>query len=94
MATTTTNYSLPVFSSTDSVDLIGVHNAAMQIIDTKLKSIESQMGTLSTQMGTLSTKVDNVQGFAPNTSTDKTLTVANLNGAKVTSSGIIYFKQS
>ena len=82
----TTNYSLPVFSSTDSVDLIGVYNAAMQIIDTKLKSIESQMGTLST-------KVDNVQGFAPNTSTDKTLTVANLNGAKVTSSGIIYFKQ-
>ena len=83
----TTNYSLPVFSSTDSVDIIGVYNAAMQIIDTKLKSIESQMGTLST-------KVDNVQGFAPNTSTDKTLTVANLNGAKVTSSGIIYFKQS
>lgn len=83
----TTNYSLPVFSSTDSVDLIGVYNAAMQIIDTKLKSID-------TQMGTLSTKVDNVQGFAPNTSTDKTLTVANLNGAKVTSAGIIYFKQS
>ena len=83
----TTNYSLPVFSSTDSVDLIGVYNAAMQIIDTKLKSIDSQMGTLST-------KVNNVQGFAPNTSTDKTLTVANLNGAKVTSSGIIYFKQS
>ena len=83
----TTNYSLPVFSSTDSVDLIGVYNAAMQIIDTKLKSIESQMGTLST-------KVDSVQVFAPNTSTDKTLTVANLNGAKVTSSGIIYFKQS
>ena len=83
----TTNYSLPEFSSTDSVDLIGVYNAAMQIIDTKLKSIESQIGTLST-------KVDNVHGFAPNTSTDKTLTVANLNGAKVTSSGIIYFKQS
>lgn len=83
----TTNYLLPEFSSTDSVDLIGVYNAAMQIIDTKLKSIESQMGTLST-------KVDNVQGFAPDTSTDKTLTVANLNGAKVTSSGIIYFKQS
>ena len=83
----TTNYSLPVFSSTDSVDLIGVYNAAMQIIDTKLKSIE-------TQMGTLSTKVAGVQVFAPNTSTDKTLTVANLSGAKVTSSGIIYFKQS
>ena len=82
----TTNYSLPEFSSTSSVDLIGVHNTAMQLIDTKLKSLE-------TQMGTLSTKVDNVQGFSPNTSTDKTLTVANLNGAKVTASGIIYFKQ-
>ena len=50
----TTNYSLPEFSSTASVDLIGVYNAAMQIIDTKLKSIDSQMGTLST-------KVDNVK---------------------------------
>lgn len=83
----TTNYSLPVFSSTDSVDLIGVYNAAMQLIDTKLKSIE-------TDVSSLNTKVNNVQGFAPNTSTDKTLTVANLNGAKVTSAGIIYFKQS
>lgn len=83
----TTNYSLPEFSSTDSVDLIGVYNAAMQIIDTQLKSIESQMGTLST-------KVDNVQGFAPNVSTDKPLTVSNLNSAKVTSAGIVYFKQS
>ena len=82
----TTNYSLPEFTGTGSVDLIGVYNAAMQLIDTKLKSLE-------TQMGTLSTKVDNVQGFSPNTSTDKTLTVANLNGAKVTTSGIIYFKQ-
>lgn len=83
----TTNYSLPVFSSTDSIDLIGVYNAAMQIIDTKLKSLE-------TQMGSLNTKVNNVQGFAPDASNDKTLTVANLNGAKVTSSGIIYFKKS
>lgn len=83
----TTNYSIPEFASSDSIDLIGVYNAAMQIIDTKLKSIENQMGTLST-------KVDNVQGFAPDMTTDKTLTVANLNGAKVTSSGIIYFKQS
>ena len=83
----TTNYSIPVFNSTDSIDLIGVYNAAMQLIDTKLKSIE-------TDVSSLNTKVNNAQGFAPNPSTDKTLTVANLNGAKVTSSGIIYFKQS
>ena len=83
----TTNYSLPVFSSTDSVDLIGVYNAAMQLIDTKLKSIE-------TDVSSLNTKVANVNGFATAPSTDKPLTVANLKGAKVTSSGIIYFKQS
>ena len=83
----TTNYSIPVFNGTDSIDLIGVYNAAMQLIDTKLKSID-------TQVSSLNTKVNNVTGFAPNTSTDAKLTVANLNGAKVTSSGIIYFKQS
>ena len=83
----TTNYSIPVFNSTDSINLIGVYNAAMQLIDTKLKSIE-------TDVSSLNTKVANVNGFAPNPSTDKTLTVANLNGAKVTSAGIIYFKQS
>lgn len=49
----TANNSIPEFNSIDSIDLIGVYNAAMQIIDTKLKSIENQMGTLST-------KVDNV----------------------------------
>ena len=82
----TTNYSLPVFSSTDSVDLIGVYNAAMQLIDTKLKSIE-------TDVSSLKTKVAHVTVFVPTPSTDKPLTVANLNGAKVTTSGIIYFKQ-
>ena len=83
----TTNYSLPVFSSTDSVDLIGVYNAAMQLIDTKLKSMETNIGSLNTQLS-------NVQGFTPNVSTDKPLTVSNLNSAKVTSAGIVYFKQS
>ena len=83
----TTNYSLPVFSSTDSVDLIGVYNAAMQLIDTKLKSMETSIGSLNTQLS-------NVQGFTPNVSTDKPLTVSNLNSAKVTSAGIVYFKQS
>ena len=83
----TTNYSLPVFSSTDSVDLIGVYNAAMQLIDTKLKAMETDIGSLNTQLS-------NVQGFTPNVSTDKPLTVSNLNSAKVTSAGIVYFKQS
>lgn len=83
----TTNYSIPEFNSTDSIDLIGVYNAAMQLIDTKLKAMETDIGSLNTQLS-------NVQGFTPNVSTDKPLTVSNLNSAKVTSAGIVYFKQS
>lgn len=83
----TTNYYIPEFNSTDSIDLIGVYNAAMQLIDTKLKSMETDIGSLNTQLS-------NVQGFTPNVSTDKPLTVSNLNSAKVTSAGIVYFKQS
>ena len=83
----TTNYSIPVFNSTDSIDLIGVYNAAMQLIDTKLKSMETNIGSINTQLS-------NVQAFNPNVSTDKPLTVSNLKSAKVTSAGIVYFKQS
>lgn len=83
----TTNYQIPEFNSTDSIDLIGVYNAAMQLIDTKLKAMESDIGSLNT-------KLSNVQGFTPNVSTDKPFTVSNLNDAKVTSAGIVYFKQS
>lgn len=83
----TTNYSIPEFNSTDSIDLIGIYNAAMQLIDTKLKAMETDIGSLNTQLS-------NVQGFTPNVSTDKPLTVSNLNSAKVTSAGIVYFKQS
>lgn len=82
----TPNYSIPEFSPTGSVDLIGVYNAAMRIVDAKLKGIETKVDTVSANLS-------NVNGFAPNSSTDKPLTVANLNGAKVTSAGIIYFKQ-
>lgn len=83
----TTNYQIPEFNSTDSIDLIGVYNAAMQLIDTKLKDMQSNIESLNTQLS-------NVQGFKPNVSTDKPFTVSNLNDAKVTSAGIVYFKQS
>lgn len=82
----TPNYSIPEFSPTDSVDLIGVYNAAMGIVDAKLKDIETKVNAANTSLS-------HISGFAPNAATDKALTVANLNGAKVTSAGIIYFKQ-
>ena len=34
---TTTNYSLPLFTPNDAIELVNVYNAAMQIIDAKLK---------------------------------------------------------
>lgn len=39
MASKTTNYELPLYSGTDVPDLLTVYNAAMQTIDTTLKTI-------------------------------------------------------
>lgn len=33
----TTNYNLPLFASDGAIELVNVYNAAMKIIDTKLK---------------------------------------------------------
>lgn len=71
------------------IDLIGAYNAAMELIDTKLKAMESDIWSLKTQ------NFPTYRGFTPNVSTDKPfITVSNLNDAKVTSAGIVYFKQS
>lgn len=62
----------------NSPDLTGAYNDAMAKIDTQLK--------------TLSDAIESVpSGFDPD-DTDQTLTVQQLSEAKVTKSGIVYFK--
>ena len=84
--TPTMHYQLPTYADTDAPDLTGAYNEAMEKIDT-------QMNANKTAIGNLTGRVDNLEGgsFTPSED-DKTLTVQQLSEAKVTKSGIVYFK--
>lgn len=60
-----------------------------------ITALQSTTSTHTSQISKLQTDVSKLQSgsFAPSDS-DKTLTVAQLGEAKVTSAGIVYFKQS
>lgn len=96
----TTNYNLPEFTAEGTPDLIGVYNAAMVAIDNKLKelsdsianttnldAVKSDVANLKSSVSTINSKI------TPHTS-DKSLTVAELNGAKLTAGGLVYYKQA
>lgn len=96
----TTNYNLPEFTAEGTADLIGVYNAAMVAIDKKLKelsdsianttnldAVKSDVANLKSSVSTINSKI------TPDTS-DKSLTVAELNGAKLTAGGLVYYKQT
>lgn len=96
----TTNYSFPEFTAEGTPDLIGVYNAAMEAIDKKLKelndsianttnldAVKSDVANLKSSVSTINSKI------TPGTS-DKSLTVAELNEAKLTAGGIVYYKKA
>ena len=103
----TTNYKLPEFTAEGTPDLIGVYNAAMVAIDTKLKelsdsianttnldAVKSDVANLKSSVSTINSNISVINSkITPNTS-DKSLTVAELNGAKLTAGGIVYYKQA
>ena len=103
----TTNYKLPEFTAEGTPDLIGVYNAAMVAIDTKLKelsdkianttnldAVKSDVANLKSSVSTINSNISDINSkITPNTS-DKSLTVAELNGAKLTAGGIVYYKQA
>lgn len=98
----TTNYRFPTYEATDSPDLTNQYNAAVESIDTRIKSNETAAANASTaatkakeDVDALETRVTALEGstgdFNPS-DTDKTLTVNQLAAAKVTANGIVYFK--
>ena len=103
----TTNYKLPEFTAEGTPDLIGVYNAAMVAIDTKLKelsdsianttnldAVKSDVANLKSSVSTINSNISVINSkITPNTS-DKSLTVAELNGAKLTAGGIVYYKKA
>ena len=103
----TTNYSLPEFTEDGTADLIGVYNAAMVAIDKKLKelsdkianttnldAVKSDVANLKSSVSSINTSISGINSKITPSKDDKSLTVAELNGAKLTAAGIVYYKKS
>ena len=103
----TTNYSLPEFTAEGTPDLIGVYNAAMVAIDAKLKelsdnianttnldAVKSDVANLKSSVSSINTSISGINSKITPSTNDKSLTVAELNGAKLTSGGIVYYKKA
>lgn len=103
----TTNYSLPEFTAEGTPDLIGVYNAAMVAIDAKLKelsdsianttnldAVKSDVANLKSSVSSINTSISGINSKITPSTNDTSLTVAELNGAKLTSGGIVYYKKA
>lgn len=51
----TANFNLPLFESNSAVDLMGVYNAAMEALDTALKTIQDTANQAGTSVGSVTT---------------------------------------
>lgn len=91
--TPTTNYKLPTYADTDTPDLTGAYNQAMEKIDTQMKTNSDEVASATSAITVLTGRVAKLEGgsFKPQ-DTDATLTVQQLSEAKVTKAGIVYFK--
>ncbi len=102
----TSNYQIPEYTSTGSVDLVGVSNAAFEKIDSSMNAIQAALTALTGRVGTLensptvsglTSRVSALEGkvtaMAP-ASNDTALTVDGLKNAKVTSAGTIYYHKA
>ena len=103
----TTNYNLPEFTAEGTPDLIGVYNAAMVAIDAKLKelsddianttnldAVKADVNSLKSSVSSINTSISGINSKITPSTSDKNLTVAELNGAKLTSGGIVYYKKA
>lgn len=103
----TTNYNLPEFTAEGTPDLIGIYNAAMVAIDAKLKelsdnianttnldAVKADVANLKSSVSSINTSISGINSKITPSTSDKNLTVAELNGAKLTSGGIVYYKKA
>lgn len=103
----TTNYSLPEFTEEGTPDLIGVYNAAMVAIDAKLKelsdsianttnldAVKADVANLKSSVSSINTSISGINNKITPSTNDTSLTVAELNGAKLTPGGIVYYKKA
>ena len=103
----TTNYQLPEFTAEGTPDLIGVYNAAMVAIDAKLKelsdsisnttnldAVKADVANLKSSVSSINTSISGINSKITPSTNDTSLTVAELNGAKLTAGGIVYYKKA
>ena len=103
----TTNYKLPEFTAEGTPDLIGVYNAAMVAIDAKLKelsdsianttnldAVKADVANLKSSVSSINTSISGINSKITPSTNDTSLTVAKLNGAKLTAGGIVYYKKA
>lgn len=103
----TTNYNLPEFTSEGTPDLIGIYNAAMVAIDAKLKelsdsianttnldTVKADISNLKSSVSSINTSISGINSKITPATNDTSLTVAELNGAKLTAGGIVYYKKA
>ena len=103
----TTNYQLPEFTAEGTPDLIGVYNAAMVAIDAKLKelsdsisnttnldAVKADVANLKSSVSSINTSISGINSKITPSTNDTNLTVAELNGAKLTAGGIVYYKKA
>ena len=103
----TTNYQLPEFTAEGTPDLIGVYNAAMVAIDAKLKelsdsianttnldAVKADVANLKSSVSSINTSISGINSKITPSTSDTSLTVAELNGAKLTAGGIVYYKKA
>ena len=103
----TTNYELPEFTAEGTPDLIGVYNAAMVAIDAKLKelsdnianttnldAVKADVASLKSSVSSINTSISGINNKITPSTSDTNLTVAELNGAKLTAGGIVYYKKA
>ena len=103
----TTNYKLPEFTAEGTPDLIGIYNAAMVAIDAKLKelsdnianttnldAVKADVANLKSSVSSINTSISGINSKITPSTSDKNLTVAELNGAKLTAGGIVYYKKA
>ena len=103
----TTNYKLPEFTAEGTPDLIGIYNAAMVAIDAKLKelsdsianttnldAVKADVTNLKSSVSSINTSISGINNKITPSTNDTNLTVAELNGAKLTAGGIVYYKKA
>lgn len=92
--TSTENLGLPLFDDDESISLLDVYNPAMIAIDREFKNLTESLRAATAEAKAAKAKADETSSELGKIADDNvSLDVSKLSDAKVTASGIVYFKE-